>query len=226
MGKLGAVISHQLVYNGFGLAAFSLIAFFFILGYRLLLAVKIVSLRKTLAYTLAILLYLPLLIAFINNFSGDGVHYSEGVYGFQTNIWLNIILGKVGTGFLLLFLAFSAVVFIFNPSFSFLRRKAGSGHQEEPSLDDDDENVRNVNLEDEIIFDPIELNPKEREKGAETKTINDFFAEKFGRKRGGEETGNQETEEAKDGEVTGSVIADAGQQGKRKEDGEGNGGGG
>src|SRR3546814_19048468 len=100
MGKLGAVISHQLFYNCFGLAAFSLIAFFFILGYRLLLAVKIVSLRKTLAYTLAILLYLPLLIAFINSFSGDGEHYSEGVYGFQTNIWLNIILGKVGTGFL------------------------------------------------------------------------------------------------------------------------------
>src|SRR3546814_6057618 len=44
-------------------------------------------------------------------------------------------------------------------------------------------------------------------------TINDFFAEKFGRKRGGEETGNQETEEAKAGEVTGSVIAASGQPG-------------
>src|SRR3546814_8997327 len=123
MSNLRSFVSQRLVYNGFGLAALSLIACCCIRGYRLLLAVKIVSLRKTLAYTLAILLYLPLLIAFINSFSGDGVHYSEGVYGFQTNIWLNIILGKVGTGFLLLFLAFSAVVFIFNPSF-----KIGRAH--------------------------------------------------------------------------------------------------
>ncbi len=202
-GKLGAYISHQLVYNSFGLAAFTLIGFFFILGYRLLFAVAILPLRKTLAYTLGILLFLPVLIAFINSFISNTLHYAEGVYGYQTNIWLNITLGRAGTGFLLLFVAVSAAVYVFNPSFDFLRKKqTPDSSPEEPSVETED--MKNVLLEDEIVFDPIELNPREREVGAEAKTINDFFAEKFGRNKA---TANQEAAEAISA-GTGSQVTD------------------
>lgn len=193
LGKLGAFFSHQLVYNSFGLAAFSFIAFFFILGYRLFFAVSILPLRKTFAYTLGILFFVPPLVAFINSFINNTIHYAEGVYGYQTNIWLNITLGKAGTGFLLLFIAVSAVVYIFNPSFSFLRkspRPEVAGKETGPDV----EMPRNVLLEEEIVFDPIELNPQEREQGAETKTINEFFAEKFGHKKAAAPTADEVSE--------------------------------
>ncbi|QEC52707.1 S-DNA-T family DNA segregation ATPase FtsK/SpoIIIE [Anseongella ginsenosidimutans] len=196
MGKLGAFFSHQLVYNSFGLASFVFIAFFFILGYRLLFAVSIFSVRRSLVYTLGVLLYIPLVIAFVNSFINNSIHYAEGVYGYQTNIWLNITLGKAGTGFLLLFAAFSAVVFIFNPSFSLFRRRRKT-ELTQPEAFNEEEEAENILLEEEIVFDPIELNPREREKGAETKTINDFFAEKFGRKNkardGGESMDSSES---------------------------------
>lgn len=188
-GKLGAYVSHQLIYNSFGLAAFSLIGFFFVLGYRLLFAVSIIPVRKALFQTLGILLFVPVLIAFINSFISNTLHYAEGVYGYQTNIWLNITLGRAGTGFLLLFIAVSAIVYIFNPSFDIFRRKVGSTDADSLDAEAQPVPVKNVLLEDEIVFDPIELNPKEREAGAETKTINDFFAEKFGRKKPAAEEG-------------------------------------
>src|SRR5690606_34103266 len=64
--------------------------------------------------------------------------------------------------------------------------------------------MKNVLLEDAIVFDPIELNPREREVGAETKTINDFFAEKFGRNKA---TATQEAAEAISA-GTGSQVTD------------------
>ncbi|HYH55244.1 MAG TPA: DNA translocase FtsK, partial [Anseongella sp.] len=160
--------------------------------------------RLSLVYTLVALLYVPLVIAFVNSFINNTIHYAEGVYGYQTNIWLNITIGKAGTAFLLLFIALAGVVFTFNPSFDFLRRKEKPAGDPEGSARDGG-NGRNTRLEEEleeeIVFDPIELIPKRMEDGTETRTINELFAEKFRRRGGGEgsDAGESDTVENDEG---------------------------
>jgi S-DNA-T family DNA segregation ATPase FtsK/SpoIIIE len=49
LGKLGALLSNQFIYEWFGLASFLFIFIFFVIGYRLLFKARLFSIRKTLA---------------------------------------------------------------------------------------------------------------------------------------------------------------------------------
>ena len=63
LGKFGALLSHQFIYEWFGIASFIFIAVFFIIGYRLLFRVKVVSLTKTLAYSLFLLIFMSMILS-------------------------------------------------------------------------------------------------------------------------------------------------------------------
>src|SRR5438874_10153712 len=50
LGRLGAYSSHQLIYNGFGLASFLFCTFFFVVGINLLFNRKVFSIWRNLKY--------------------------------------------------------------------------------------------------------------------------------------------------------------------------------
>ncbi len=51
LGKFGALLSNQFIFEWFGMASFVFVFVFFIVGYRLLFRVRLYSLTKTLAYS-------------------------------------------------------------------------------------------------------------------------------------------------------------------------------
>ena len=57
LGKLGALLSHQFIYEWFGVASFLFIGVFFIIGYRMLFKIKVLSITKTLAYSFFLLIF-------------------------------------------------------------------------------------------------------------------------------------------------------------------------
>ncbi len=85
LGKLGALLSHQFIYEWFGVASFLFIGIFFIIGYRLLFKVKLVSISKSLAYSFFLLVFTSVAIAFVHGFVSDYPHYLEGEFGFWAN---------------------------------------------------------------------------------------------------------------------------------------------
>jgi len=119
LGKLGAYVAHQFIFNGFGITSFLFVFLSFILGFRILFKSNLLPLGKSFKYTLFSIIWLS--IAF--NYILPSSPILSGSFGFQTNLWLNSIIGGVG---ILLFLILTALVFSvlnFNISFNFFPTK-------------------------------------------------------------------------------------------------------
>ncbi len=116
LGRLGAFVSHSLVYYGFGLASFAFIYILAFEGFRLL-SYSDGSAKRYKAWrnTLLFVLLFPVLAATVR--SGDAFPWG-GAYGSALSYWLKNFLGIVGLYLLLLAIFGAVMVWLFNPKFS------------------------------------------------------------------------------------------------------------
>ena len=98
LGKLGAGIAHQFIHLWFGIAAFLVPWFLLISGLRLTLRVSLQPLRRSLASSLFLLIWIPSLFAFIAPQSS----YLPGASGHFYAAWLGSLAGPIGTLIVLL----------------------------------------------------------------------------------------------------------------------------
>jgi S-DNA-T family DNA segregation ATPase FtsK/SpoIIIE len=136
LGKFGALLSHQFIYEWFGVASFLFVFVFFVIGYRLLFKVKIFALEKTLGYSLFFLLFLSLTFGFFHSFFLDAPHYLEGEIGYWANKLLVAQIGITGVGGLLAFLGLTILIIAYNIDFKLPARKRHEEH-----IADTEENV-------------------------------------------------------------------------------------
>ena len=114
LGNLGALISHQFFYKGFGLASYLFCSFFFIVGVNLLFARRVFSISRNLRYVLAGLLFFSVALAFITR--GSGFSWG-GAVGDMISDWLTRFLGWIGTAALLFVAGLAYFIWRFNPVF-------------------------------------------------------------------------------------------------------------
>jgi DNA segregation ATPase FtsK/SpoIIIE, S-DNA-T family len=122
LGRLGAYTSHNLIYNGFGLASFLFCTFFFVVGINLLFNRKVFSIWRNLKYVTIGLLIVSISFSFL--FSFASFPYG-GKVGDMINEWMIGLMGTVGTATLLVVVAACYLIWQFNPSFNLPQRKAG-----------------------------------------------------------------------------------------------------
>ena len=132
LGKFGALISNQFIYEWFGIASFIFVFVFFTLGYRLLFRVRLLSLGKTLAYCFFGLLFFSVVIGFLHGFVTDIPNYLEGEFGYWSNQMLDAEIGKAGTGFSLIFVAFVVLIIAYNLDFKLPQKKVKTAPEPEP----------------------------------------------------------------------------------------------
>jgi S-DNA-T family DNA segregation ATPase FtsK/SpoIIIE len=149
LGKFGALLSHQFIYEWFGIASFLFIFIFFVIGYRLLFKVKIVSIEKALGYGLFFLLFISLIFGFGHSFLGDSPHFMEGEFGYWSNRLLVAQIGRAGVGGLIAFLALTILIIAYNIDFKFPERK-----REEDIIPDVPDNIELVS---EFRSEPVEF---------------------------------------------------------------------
>jgi S-DNA-T family DNA segregation ATPase FtsK/SpoIIIE len=155
LGKIGALLSHQFIYEWFGLASFLFVFVFFVIGYRLLFKVKIFSIEKTLGYSLFFLLFLSLTFGFAHAFFTNTPHYIEGEFGYWTNKLLVAQIGIAGVGGLIAFLALTVLIIAYNIDFKIPTRT-----RKEETADDFaviPDVPENVEMEDEVRSEPVEF---------------------------------------------------------------------
>jgi len=124
LGKFGALLSHQFIYEWFGIASFLFVLAFFIIGYRLLFKVKILSISKTLGYSFFFLLFISLTLGFAHGFWSESPHYLEGEFGYWSNKLLSAQIGAAGVAGLIAFAGLTILIIAYNIDFKFPERKA------------------------------------------------------------------------------------------------------
>lgn len=116
LGRLGAVVSYFFIVKAFGIASFLICTFFFVVGVNLLFRRKVFSIWRNLKYVTVGLLVLSVSLSFI--FSGSSFLSFGGAVGNMINNQLTGTLGTIGTGAVLLLLAFGYCIWQFNPAFN------------------------------------------------------------------------------------------------------------
>jgi S-DNA-T family DNA segregation ATPase FtsK/SpoIIIE len=115
LGKLGALVSHFLIYKAFGIASFLICTFFFVVGINLLFRQQVFSIWRNLKYVTVGLLVLSVSMAFI---SANSAFPFGGAVGDMISGKLEGALGSFGTAAVLILLAVGYFIWQFNPSFN------------------------------------------------------------------------------------------------------------
>jgi len=158
LGKFGALLSHQFIYEWFGVASFIFIGVFFIIGYRLLFKVRVVSIEKTLGYSFFLLIFLSLCLAFIHGFTSDYPHFLEGEFGFWANRLLQVQIGNTGTAGLLAFAALTALIIAYNIDFKIPHREKKIKYTIPETEEEEEELEREADFRTEPVEFPVRRN--------------------------------------------------------------------
>lgn len=138
LGNIGAYISHQFFYNGFGLASFLFCTLFFVMGANALFGKKIFSVWRNVRYLIVGVLFFSIACAFV---SPSSQFAWGGAVGTMISDWLVSLIGKIGTAALLLVGGLAYVIWRFNPVFKVptIPRKAASLEEAVLPVNEDDQ---------------------------------------------------------------------------------------
>lgn len=108
-GKLGARLANLFIAKWFGIASFLLPFFLIVLSFKLF-RVRLLPVRKTLQYSLIGIIVLSLMLGYLfQDMGGYLINGIGGGHGLVMARWLNALIGKTGTAFILI-IAFAAVI--------------------------------------------------------------------------------------------------------------------
>lgn len=121
LGRLGALLSHFFIYKMFGLAAYLICTFFFIIGVNLLFQKKYFSIVRNLKYVFTGLVVFSILLAYL--FSKSSFPWG-GAFGDLIAGKITRFFGQTGTGILLFAAVTGYIIWRFNPVFKIPERKS------------------------------------------------------------------------------------------------------
>lgn len=121
-GNVGAFLAQLLVKEGFGIGAFYLSFLLMVIGLRLTFSYKLIGAWSLWKYAIMLLVWLPLLLAFL--FPNDPLNVFGGVVGAFLNTYIGAVLGKAGLILALAFVFLSFLIMTFAFTFHFKKKPA------------------------------------------------------------------------------------------------------
>ncbi len=115
-GRLGAMLSHQFIYAGFGLSAFLFCLYFMWIGLRMINPVKVNPPGRFVRHSTLMGIFSAVSLAFV--FEGFGFPFG-GYVGIFISQWMSSFLGFAGMATLLISLFAGIIIWYFNPSLNF-----------------------------------------------------------------------------------------------------------
>ncbi|MEE4197938.1 MAG: DNA translocase FtsK 4TM domain-containing protein [Bacteroidales bacterium] len=163
-GKAGAHFANLFINKWFGIASFTFPFLLIVIGLRFF-NLKLFSLRKTLRITIFGTIILSVLLGYLfgdlNGYLGSGL---GGGHGYFIALWLNSVLGKVGTAFLLTLCIIAFIIFSSRKSilwsqklFAELFNKQGKTEEKYPAEEETEEQTeKKTEAEPEITEEEID----------------------------------------------------------------------
>lgn len=112
LGKFGAIVSHFFIYGWFGISSFAFPFVFFLVGFKIVFKESLLPFKKSLGYAAFSLLFLSASFGFLLKHNTN-LLFMGGAFGFTLSNWLELVVGKIGTGLFLFFVALSFVLVAF-----------------------------------------------------------------------------------------------------------------
>ena len=135
LGTFGAFISHFFIYKGFGIAAYFISSFFFVMGVNLFFAKKIFSIRRNVKYVITGLIIVSVSAAVLMN---GKVFPWGGAVGTMVKDWMYRTIGQIGTLAVIAVAILGYIIWRFNPVFALPSRKINNSLETEGMLGEDE----------------------------------------------------------------------------------------
>lgn len=110
LGKVGATLSNFLIFEGFGLGAFTLLFVLFFTGARIILQSNVKKIISLWSWGILAMLWIAISLGFV---ASKGAILS-GTIGFETNQYLQTFIGKTGVLIVLIFFFISFIIIKFS----------------------------------------------------------------------------------------------------------------
>ncbi len=154
-GKTGAWLADLFINRWFGLSSFLFIYLLLVYGLKLFNRKIKGNVVKTIKVLVLVLwLSVTLGYAFEGKYETTSI-YPGGMYGYYIAVWLNSIVGKVGTFFILLVTLFIYLVFVFEGFINIFKRSQKAKNNPEGSLlgspdknKEDEKDIEKVDIDD------------------------------------------------------------------------------
>lgn len=170
LGKIGAWISHLLMYRWFGLASFGFALIFLILGVKTIFQFELLPLGRTISITLVFIVWTSV---FLGYFPQD-LTYIGGSFGFQVNQWLDLAIGRIGSLVVILASGYMFAVLLFNEAlYSFLKKLGIIGRKKKETLADDGIESEAINDTDHTVVNVIREEDKVNDLVSKTVVLNE-----------------------------------------------------
>lgn len=166
LGKLGALLANQFIFEWFGIASFLFILILFVVGYKLLYKKSILPVWKTMLYASVGIIFLSVTLGFIQEYITETPHILEGKFGFWTNQLLNAQIGKYGVGGLLIFAYLTALILIYNLDLKFTFQSASKSSDNQEADEEELLSRRTTIKKEPIIIQEKEEQEEENIDGA------------------------------------------------------------
>jgi len=147
-GRLGAAASVLFVKQGFGIGTLFIPIWLFVLGVRLTLKHKIIALGSSLGFILLAMAWLSVTLGFI--FRNSALSILGGISGYESSLYLEGFMGKMGLMLLLIFIFVAFLVVVYNFSLHQVknwlekRKKSLLGNAEADFINQDPESLVNA----------------------------------------------------------------------------------
>lgn len=114
LGKFGALLANQFMYEWFGISSFLFVVVLFVIGYKFLYHKSLLPVWKTIVYCLSGVVIISITLGFLQGFLTDSPHILEGKFGFWTNQMLSVQIGIAGVAGVLIFVYLTLLILVFN----------------------------------------------------------------------------------------------------------------
>ncbi|MCB0429815.1 MAG: DNA translocase FtsK 4TM domain-containing protein [Flavobacteriales bacterium] len=137
-GSLGALLSHILIHQWFGIASFGFIFLFLLMGLRSLFKVQFLPFKKTFTYTLFFMIWCSV---FFGAIFQTRYLFMGGGFGYFIAGWLQSFIGVFGSYLALAFIMLTFLVAAFNISLKLPALPSGKKPEEPESEEEEPEDI-------------------------------------------------------------------------------------
>ena len=160
MGNIGAYVSHQFFYYGFGVSSFLFCVLFFTAGANLLFKQALFSVWRNVRYVLVGVVFFSVVASFL--MSRLGFPWG-GAVGDMANDWLVRMIGTIGTAALLFVAGLAYIIWRFNPVFQVPKLPKREKAEVPELTESDTEDEKEEEIVEEVK--PVKSNKLKGDKG-------------------------------------------------------------